>query len=170
MLHFSRWKVVMIMFVVLLGAAFTAPNLILENTLKAFPDWMPKQQLTLGLDLQGGSHLMLKVEREGVVAERLEVLRDDVKSLLRPRNEKKISYAGLSGKGTVVQVRIRNLDELPQAKKRLDELTVPINSGLFGAGIVREVEISEPEPGLLKFTLTDDGLESQHAVGGFSIH
>ena len=60
---------------------------------------MPKQQLTLGLDLQGGSHLMLKVEREGVVSERLEVLRDDVKSLLRPRNEKKISYANLSGKG-----------------------------------------------------------------------
>ena len=161
MLHFSRWKVVMIMLVVLLGAAFTSPNLISEKTLGAFPDWMPKQQLTLGLDLQGGSHLMLKVEREGVVSERLEVLRDDVKSLLRPRNEKKISYANLSGKGTVVQVRIRNLDDLPEAKKRLDELTAPINSGLFGAGIVREVEISEEDNGLLKFTLTNDGLESR---------
>lgn len=161
MLHFSRWKVVMIMLVVLLGVAFTAPNLISQKTLDVFPDWMPKQQLTLGLDLQGGSHLMLKVEREGVVSERLEVLRDDVKSLLRPRNEKKISYANLSGKGTVVQVRIRNLDDLPEAKKRLDELTAPINSGLFGAGVVREVEISEEDGGLLKFNLTDDGLESR---------
>ncbi len=161
MLHFSRWKVVMIMAVVVFSAMFTAPNLISESTLKAFPDWVPKQRLTLGLDLQGGSHLMLKVEREGVVAERLEVLRDDVKSLLRPRNEKKISYANLSGKGRIVQVRIRNLDDLEEAKKRLAELSSPINSGLFGAGIITEVEMSEPEPGLLRFELTDDGLDSR---------
>ena len=36
MLHFSRWKVVMIMLVVLLGATFTAPNLISQNILDAF--------------------------------------------------------------------------------------------------------------------------------------
>ncbi len=161
MLHFARWKVVLILLAVFVGALFALPNTLSDATLKSFPDFMPKQKLTLGLDLQGGSHLMLKVEESGVISERLQVLRDDVKSLLRPRNEKKISYSGLSGKGRVVQVRIRNADDIDEARKRLNELTAPINSGLFGAGLISEVEISEPEPGFLKFSLTDEGLESR---------
>ena len=161
MLHFARWKVVLILLAVFVGALFALPNTLSDATLKTFPDFMPKQKLTLGLDLQGGSHLMLKVEERGVISDRLQVLRDDVKSLLRPRNEKKISYSGLSGKGRVVQVRIRNTDDIDEAKKRLDELTAPINSGLFGAGLISEVAISEPEPGFLKFNLTDEGLESR---------
>ncbi len=161
MLHFSRWKVVLIVLAVLMGAVYTMPNLLSESTLKSLPSWVPQQKLTLGLDLQGGSHLMVKVEKEGVIAERLQVLRDDVKAQLRPRNEKKISYSNLSGKGRVVQVRIRNADDIEEAKKRLNTLTAPINSGLFGAGLISEVEMSEPEPGLFKFTLTDDGIESR---------
>jgi SecD/SecF fusion protein len=161
MLHFTRWKTVLILLAILVGAVFALPNVLSDDVLKKFPDFMPTQRVTLGLDLQGGSHLMLKVEEKDVIEERLQALRDDVKSRLRPRKEKKISYSNLSGKGKVVQVRIRDLNELEEAKKRLTEITAPINSGLFGAGIVREVDMSEPETGLLRFTLTEAGLESR---------
>jgi len=161
MLHFTRWKVVLILLAVLTGAIFALPNVLSDDILKKFPEFMPTQRVTLGLDLQGGSHLMLKVEEKDVIEERLQALRDDVKSRLRPRKEKKISYSNLSGKGKIVQVRIRDLNELEEAKKRLNEITAPINSGLFGAGVVREVDMSEPENGLLRFTLTEAGLESR---------
>ncbi len=44
---------------------------------------------------------------------------------------------------------------------RLNDLVAPINSGLFGAGVVNEVEVDQPEPGFFKFTLTEAGIEAR---------
>ena len=58
------------------------------------PDWVPKQPMTLGLDLQGGSHILLAVDRQDLIDERLQATRDDIRTLLR---DAKIGYTGLSG-------------------------------------------------------------------------
>src|ERR671910_1293348 len=105
MLYFSRWKTVSIWAVVLLGLIFAAPNLFSQSTLDALPDWMPKRTMTLGLDLQGGSHILLQIDRQDLANERLETTRDDIRTLLR---DAKIGYTGLTGSGNAVQVRIRD--------------------------------------------------------------
>ena len=51
MLYFSRWKTVLIWLAVLAGVVFAAPNLFSKATLDKLPDWLPKKQMTLGLDL-----------------------------------------------------------------------------------------------------------------------
>ena len=71
------------------------------------PDWMPKRQMTLGLDLQGGSHILLQIDRQDLANERLETTRDDIRTLLR---DARIGYTGLTGSGNSVQVRIRDAD------------------------------------------------------------
>ena len=54
MLHFARWKAVLILLVCLVGAGYTALNFVSPQTLAKFPDWIPSKQIVLGLDLQRG--------------------------------------------------------------------------------------------------------------------
>ncbi len=64
MLYFSRWKTTLIWLAVLAGVVFAAPNLLDRQQAESLPDWLPSEQLTLGLDLQGGSYMLLQVERQ----------------------------------------------------------------------------------------------------------
>ncbi len=161
MLYFSRWKTISLWLVVLLAFIVAAPNLLPQSTLASLPSWFPKRQMTLGLDLQGGSHILLQIDRNGMIADHLETARDDIRIALR---DARIGYTGLSGSGRTVQVRIRDADQLDAAKTALASLTEPISSGLFGAGVVSELSMQEPEPGLLRFTLTDEGIDYRMAT------
>src|SRR5690606_15990946 len=155
MLYFSRWKSVSIWLVVLLGIIVALPNLLPQSVLSSMPNWLPTRQLTLGLDLQGGSHILLQVDREDLIRDRLEAARDDVRTKLR---DARIGYTGLSGTGRAVQVRIRDASQVEAAKAALADLTAPVSAGFLGAGTVTEVAMTEPEPGLLRFSLTDEGI------------
>ena len=155
MLYFSRWQSILIWLCVLVGIAFAVPNLLPQSTRDALPDWSPKQPLTLGLDLRGGSHILLQIDRESLLEDRLETVRDDVRSLLR---DARIGYTGLSASGTSVQVRVRDAGDIEAAKEALTGMVEPISTGVFGAGVITELEFTEPEPGLFRYTLTGEGI------------
>ncbi len=156
MLYFSRWKTISIWAIVLLGVLFALPNVYPEWLKSQLPDWFPKREMTLGLDLQGGSHILLQLERQDLIDERLETTRDDIRTLLR---DARIGYTGLSGSGRTIQVRIREAGEFEAAKTALAQLTQPVSSSLFGAGTITELTLAEPEPGVLRYTLTDEGID-----------
>jgi len=155
MLYFSRWKTILIWLAVLASFAFSAPNLLPESWTSNAPSWAPHLRMPLGLDLQGGSHILLKLDRADLAADRLVTVRDDVRRILR---DAKVGYTGLSGSGDTVQVRIRDEAQIDAAKKALEPMLQPVSAGLFG-GSVTELEMSEPEPGLLRLTLTGQGLD-----------
>ncbi|MCB1418456.1 MAG: protein translocase subunit SecDF, partial [Notoacmeibacter sp.] len=100
-------------------------------------------------------HILLKIEQADILKDRLETTRDEIRRLLR---EESIGYTGLTGSGRTVQVRIRDEKQVALAKETLKELVAPISAGLLSGGTVRELELEEPEPGLLRYTLTDEGL------------
>jgi len=155
MLYFSRWKTFSIWAVVLLGVIFALPNILPQSWRDSLPGFVPSRPMTLGLDLQGGSHILLAVDRNDLINERLQTVRDDIRTMLR---DAKIGYTGLSGTGRSVQVRIREANEVDKAKEALRTLTQPVTNSLFGAGAISELTLEEPEPGLLRFTLTDEGI------------
>jgi SecD/SecF fusion protein len=155
MLHFTRTKTVLIWLAVAISVLFAAPNLLSKDQLAALPSWLPSQQMTLGLDLQGGSHILLQVEKADLVAERLATTRDDVRRVLR---DAKIEYTGLSSSGSEVKVTVPNAEKLADARGKLGELTAPINSTLFSSGSVSEIAMTEPTPGNFSLKLTDDGI------------
>ena len=161
MLYFSRWKTIGIWAVVLLGVLFALPNLFPQSMLAKLPDWLPKKQMTLGLDLQGGSHILLKIDQNDLIKDRLNTTRDEIRTLLR---DAKIGYTGLSGSGKVVQVRIRDTAQVDAAKEALKQLVAPVSAGLFTGGSVTELALDEPEPGLLRYTLTDAGIRYRTAT------
>ncbi|WP_316862360.1 protein translocase subunit SecD [uncultured Cohaesibacter sp.] len=155
MLHFARWKVGLVLVVVLFGLLFSLPNLFSEQTINNLPDWLPKGKLVLGLDLQGGAHIKLQVEKEGIIEDRLEILRGDVRTALR---EDKIGYTGLAAKNGAVQVRIRDLSNLAEAEKKIKTLVQPVSSSLMSGGGATETSLEVSEDGLIKLALTEEGI------------
>ncbi|MDA8869758.1 protein translocase subunit SecD [Rhizobiaceae bacterium] len=162
MLHFSRWKIVSTLLVVALGVLIALPNVFSASQLEALPDWFPKKQISLGLDLQGGVHLQVRVEKEDIVEERLKTLVSDIRQSLRDRELGPIGYAGISGRGERVTVRLLTAEDSQAAQERLSSLLDPVtsNSVLGGLGTV-EVEQSSPQPDVLVYALTEDGIDER---------
>lgn len=155
MLYFSRWKTFFIWFTVLVSVLVAMPNLLSDEQLEALPSWMPGNKVTLGLDLQGGSHIMLKIEKADIVKERLETTVGDIRAALRDAG---IRYTGLSGVGQQVQVRITDADKVEAAKEALSALTAPVSVGGLTGGSIEEVTLQE-DGTLLRFNLTDAGID-----------
>jgi preprotein translocase subunit SecD len=155
MLYFSRWQTFFIWLAVALGIAYAAPNVLPQSYFASLPSWAPSRPMTLGLDLQGGSHILLQLDRNQLVTERLNTARDDIRRVLR---DARIGYTGLSTSGQFVQVRVRDEAQIDAARSAISELTQPVASGLFGAGTIRELDMAEPEPGLFRLTLTEEGI------------
>ncbi len=121
MVYFSKAKIIAVLLVCLLGIGFSVPNFFKEQTLGSLPDWLPHKHVNLGLDLQGGSHLLLEVEVAAVIKEQLETMVDDVRSELR---KARINYTGLGVSGEKgVHVTIRKSEETENARNLLRVLT-----------------------------------------------
>src|ERR1700754_2599017 len=103
MLQFSKFKVTIILGIILLGIIFSAPNLVSQERLDSLPSWMPKTVVSLGLDLQGGSHLLYEVDTKALQTERLQSVVDDLRIQLRQAN---IGYTNLGVQNQVVTVKL----------------------------------------------------------------
>jgi SecD/SecF fusion protein len=155
MLYFPRWQTILIWLVVALGVAYAAPNVIPASVRSEIPQWLPHKPMALGLDLQGGSHILLQIDRDQLVEERVNATRDEIRRALR---DARIGYTGLKASDRTVRVRIRDTADVEKAKEALRDLLRPVTSNLFSGGSVTELELSEPEPGVLMLTLTDAGI------------
>jgi preprotein translocase subunit SecD len=89
MLRFARWKVTSILAMSLVSIFLIVPSLLpadLRSAMqKALPKWVPTQAIVLGLDLQGGAHLLLEVDSGDVLRSQVNNLRDDVRRILVTR-------------------------------------------------------------------------------------
>ncbi len=152
MLLFSRWKIIFILVAVLGGVMFAAPNLLTSQQAASLPTWLPHKQINLGLDLQGGSHLLLEVELDAVIRERLEVRIDDVRGALRGA---RIGYTGLGVSGKAITVRIRKPEQLTEALALLEAMAVPMAPSMLGGSSGKDIEISQIGNDKLSLKFTD---------------
>ncbi|MEW5703280.1 MAG: protein translocase subunit SecD [Pseudomonadota bacterium] len=119
MIYFAKWKIALILGICFLGFVFASPNVIREGALDALPDWLPHKRINLGLDLQGGSHLLLEVDVAAVIRERLELLVDSVRVELR---KARVGYKNLGVEGTAVRFDLVDSAQLPAAQKAVESL------------------------------------------------
>ena len=110
MLRFATWKIVAIVLMTVLAVAVIIPSLLPPQTREALtahlPGWVPVRSIVLGLDLQGGSHVLLEVDSASVVKTQVENLRDDVRRALREEKASITGGIGLQQRG--VQFRLAN--------------------------------------------------------------
>src|SRR4030081_4152034 len=92
MLYFTRWKALAIILTALVVCLCAVPNFFSEARVKTWPLWA-QRHIVLGLDLQGGSYLLLEVDSNYVKKEKLDQVRDEVRRVLR---DAKIGYTGFA--------------------------------------------------------------------------
>src|SRR5471032_1754017 len=147
MLYFTRWKALGIILIALVVCLCAVPNFFPEATVKTWPKWA-QRHLVLGLDLQGGSHILLEVDSNSVRKDKLDQVRDDVRRTLR---DAKIGYTGLATRPDNVEVRVKDAD-LQNALTKLRELSQPLG-GLLGSSGQRSLEVSDAGGGLIRLTV-----------------
>ena len=152
MLFFSRWKVAVILLTAGIICLFAVPNFFSENTLRNWPSWA-QRHIVLGLDLQGGSSLLLEVDVNAVRKDKLQAISDDVLRILR---QNRIQFTGRAIKGNSVEVRITRDSDVENAVSKLRELSQPVSSVMGSTG-QRSVDISE-SGGLITLTPTEPAL------------
>ncbi len=130
MLHYSPGKTIATLLFIALGLLLVVPNLLSPETRAQLPHWA-QRTIVLGLDLQGGSHILLEVDAPALNRERLEQLRDEIRGVLR---EERIGYSGLGIGDGAVQVRLRDAADLSRAAARLSELATPVTTSVFAVG------------------------------------
>ncbi len=120
MLHMARWQIWVVITICVIGVLYAVPNLLTRQQLEALPAWVPVEQVNLGLDLQGGSHLLLEVDVRAVVRERLTNLLDAVRSQAR---EQRIAVSNLSIVGEdAITFRVRDAARAEAVRTMVREL------------------------------------------------
>lgn len=168
MLRFSKAKITVIFLTVLFGLLLAVPSLMssaqrdgLQASLpKWVPSWMiPTRAIVLGLDLQGGSHVLLEVDSSDLLKSKTLQLRDDVRRILR--EVKVAAQNGIQPVSRGVQLRLPDVNERAKVLVRLRDLAQPVTNAALGQTGVRALDISENNDGLVQLVFTDAGLQDR---------
>ncbi|MGZ2412120.1 preprotein translocase subunit SecD [Sphingomonas sp. F9_3S_D5_B_2] len=125
MLEFPKWKVWLVSLVVALGVLWSIPSIINHTPLASrWPAWLPHSKINLGLDLAGGSHLLLEADQRDALKQRLQAKEDEVSTELR-RNPR-IDIGDISTAGGRLSFMVRNPAQVDAAVERLRALSQPV--------------------------------------------
>jgi preprotein translocase subunit SecD len=129
------------------------PNFLSESTVQAWPKWA-QRHIVLGLDLQGGSHILLEVDTNAVRKEKIEQLREDVRRMVR---ENRWAGSGVTIRGNTVEIRVGERVDRQQALTKLRDLSQPLG-GILSATGQRSVEVVDAGGGLFRLTVTEPAI------------
>ena len=105
MVQFKKWQLFLVILFSLFAIIFSSPNFFSKESLKKLPSFFPNDQVVLGLDLQGGSYLLIEVDTSSVVSENLESFSDRLRLSLR---KNKISYSKFKVQDENIFFNVRN--------------------------------------------------------------
>ncbi len=152
--QFTPLRTAIILIVAVLGIFLAIPNFFSKETTANWPSFLPHDGMTLGLDLQGGSYLLLQVNRESIVTERLKELRRDVRQLL----------AGDNGIGNIITtdadgitVELTDPTQKDAARTAIEKLQNNVG-GTAGLGGTPELQFGENPDGKLTVKLSANGV------------
>ncbi len=151
MLQIPTWSRIVTALVLLAGLLIALPNALPQTVRDRIPTWLPHEAVTLGLDLQGGSYLLLEVELDQVQKDKLQSLVGDIRANLR---KARIGYTDLQATTDTVSVRILDANRYEDAKTIVGNLNGLIGGGLLSAG-QHEYDMTEPGNSTIAMKITD---------------
>jgi len=129
-LDFPRWKVLSIWAVVLIGILLAIPSLMPARMVAAWPSWLPSARISLGLDLAGGSQLLLEADSRDFLKQRMQAMEETVATEMR-RGDPEIGIADVSTTGGRVSFVVTDPTQVDAAVERMRTVTQPV--GLTGS-------------------------------------
>ncbi|QZD89213.1 protein translocase subunit SecD [Qipengyuania aurantiaca] len=152
MLEFPTWKKVMLWAVAIMGALAALPS-IASLTNNDWPDQLPDPTVNLGLDLAGGSHILLEAERSQVAAKRLEDMEEGVRNALRRAEPQRIRIGDVSTDGGELSFLLDDAADIDRARGEIEDL-------MAGTGPVREWDLQVVDGQRFVLTPTEAGLDN----------
>ncbi|MBY0566831.1 MAG: protein translocase subunit SecD [Hyphomonadaceae bacterium] len=155
MLQVARWRVILVAVVTVMGLAFAFPNFVPQSVRDSLPGFLPRQAINLGLDLRGGSQLLLEVDVEELRRQQLENTADQMAAALRDA-EPRISYTGRGVVGDAARVRLVNpAQDMERARELMRTLARPPQGGTDAI-----YQYTESADGLIEARITDQYLSA----------
>jgi len=148
MLQVALWTRLLVLLIILAGIFEALPNVLPPNVRAHLPGWWANQTVSLGLDLRGGSSMLLEVQFGDVEKEKVESLAVDVRHALRKAH---IAFSDLKLGTDALSIHIVGHENLQQARSLLDGVNPSVGTGLLGGG-ERQFDLTE---------LPGDGLRMQ---------
>jgi preprotein translocase subunit SecD len=115
MLDFPRWKIWLVLATTLIGVLAAVPSMVPPAL---WPSFLPSPRINLGLDLSGGSHILLEADTADVARQRLEQMEETVRTELR-RGTPRIAIGDISSAGGRLSFFVRNAGQVDQAVERI---------------------------------------------------
>jgi preprotein translocase subunit SecD len=128
MLDFPRWKVWGITLLVLVGVLFAVPSFFPQSQVAKWPGFIPSARINLGLDLAGGSHLLLEGDTSDIARQQLETMEELMRTELR-RASPRIEIGEISTAGGRLSFMVRNPAQVDAAREIAYNQTLPVGLG-----------------------------------------
>ncbi len=154
MLYIATWKKITIIFMMIVGILFALPNALNDGQRNALPSQLPSDTVNLGLDLQGGAHVLVEAEMDPVFDARIELLAQEMREKLRDAGNIRRSRPVIDG--YAVTMRVTNPEDMASAREAFGEIPTLLQSAaLTGIGTT-DIQITEnPETRAFTLTLTE---------------
>jgi protein-export membrane protein SecD len=155
MLNVPRWRVVAVILVTALGALFALPNILPSTVRQNIPVLQGFSSLNLGLDLRGGSHLLLEVDANALVAQELENVVDEMATALREA-QPRIAQSGRGVANDVARLRVNDPEMLQRALQAITrDVNTDIQAGNLGQ-TAKRLDITSSPDGVIQARLTEE--------------
>jgi protein-export membrane protein SecD len=159
-LHFARWKIITISASILVAALLCLPNFLPKAQQEALSGY-GLRPMTLGLDLQGGSNVLLEVDRADMKEQLQTQAASDIRAALR---EAKIAYSNIARTADGVTVKISKPEDLAKAKERLNLLLQPQQGNILSGAATVNVFALETLADGYALKITDAGMAAKIAA------
>ena len=154
MLDFPRWKVWLVLAVTIIGIGLSLPSILPSSITSYFPDRFRTTKINLGLDLAGGSHLLLEADTADVAKQRIERMEENVRTEMR-RNDPRIEIGDISTSGGELSFFVRDIKQLDAAVDDVRNLTNPVGIGQ------RDWNVAVRDTNRIVMSPTDAGLSDE---------
>jgi SecD/SecF fusion protein len=154
----SRWQLFFYAAILFIGVYLALPNLFTKEQLALWPSWVPRQQVTLGLDLRGGSHLVLEVDSKALLTERMENMLGDARRELR---DAKVQTTSIRLQNNIITAALHDPSQEAAAKTALERLGTQVGLLSFGAATHSDIAIHSMDDGRLSLTMTEAGVRDR---------
>jgi len=126
---FPRWKIWSIWLVILFGVLLSIPSFFPKDQVDKWPSILPHMRINLGLDLAGGSQLLLEADVRDAAKQRLAAKEEEVTTELR-RGQPRVEISDVSTRDGHLSFMVRDPTQLDEAVDRMRKLSQPL--GLTG--------------------------------------
>jgi protein-export membrane protein SecD len=152
MLQIPTWSKVVTILILVLGVLIALPNALPGWVISRMPPFLPTGTVALGLDLQGGSYLLLEVEFDQVQKDRLESMMGDIRVAFR---KARIGYTNLEASGDAVSLRVIEPGRYDEAKTILSKLNPAVGGSVLSVG-ARDYQMTESGHEQVVMRMTDE--------------